>query len=83
MINNSFTNAVNLMSSAQNRAAKAGHDIASTSATKETVNSTQPNTHNLTKSIISLKKAEIESASAVKILQAEDERLGTLFKAIA
>lgn len=83
MITNPSSSALNLINSAQHKAAEAAHTIATLPVTKEEVGSTEFNSTDLLKPILSLKEAEIETSAAVKILQTEDENLGSLFDAMA
>jgi hypothetical protein len=83
MISNPATSAVNLITSAQIKAADAAHSIATFPVEKDEVGSTNFNSSDLFRPIISLKEAEIETSAAVKVLEADNKMKGSLFDAIA
>lgn len=83
MITNLSTSAVNLINTAQHKAADAAHTIATLPVAKDEVGSTEFNSSDIIKPILSLKEAEIETSAAVKILKTEDENLGSLFDAMS
>ena len=81
MINTLNTSATNLITSAQHKAADAAHTIARLPITQDEVGSSEFDSSNLVKPVLSLKEAEHETSAAVKILQAEQETVGSLFDA--
>jgi len=83
MINNLNSSAINLITNAQFKAADAAQTIAKLPITKEEVGSTDFDSKDLIKPVLSLKSAELETSAAVKILQVEKETIGSLFKATA
>lgn len=84
MINSVSTSAVNLISSAQFKADDAAQRIASSSIPESNkVESSQFKSDDITKPLVDLKQAEFENAAAVKLLKSDNERMGTLFNAIA
>jgi len=83
MINNLSSSAVSLISSAQNKAADAAHTIAKLPIAKNEVGSTEFNSKDIIKPVLSLREAEIETSAAVKLLKTEDEMLGSLFDAMS
>lgn len=83
MINSPSTSALNLISNAQYKAANAAHTIATLPVKTDEVGSTEFGSNDIIKPLLSLKEAELETAAAVKILQAEDKALGSLFDATA
>ncbi|MCF6251035.1 MAG: hypothetical protein L3J75_07165 [Methylococcaceae bacterium] len=83
MISNPATSAVNLITSAQFKAADAAHTIATFPVAKDEVGSAEFTSGDLFSPILSLKEAEIETSAAVKILKADNEMKGALFNAIA
>lgn len=83
MITNPSTSAVNLFSDAQHKAAAASHTIATLPVAKDEVGSSEFRSDDLIKPILSLKEAEIETSAAVKLLNTEQEMLGSLFNETA
>jgi len=83
MITNPSTSALNLINTAQYKAADAAHTIATLPIAKDEAGSTKFSPNDIIKPILSLKEAEIETSAAVKILKTEDENLGSLFDAIS
>jgi len=77
------SSALNLMNTANHKVAGAAQTIASLSTAKDEIGSTEFSSNSILNPILSLKEAEIESSAAVKILQTEQETLGSLFDAIA
>jgi len=82
MITNPSSSALNLINSAHHKAAEAAHTIATLPVAKEEVGSTEFSSTDILKPLLSLKEAEIETLAAVKILQTEDENLGSIFDAM-
>ena len=82
MINSLSTSGINLMNTAQNKAAEAAHTIATLPVADDEVGSKNFSPSELLKPIVSLKEAELEASAAVKILQTEDENLGSIFDAM-
>ena len=83
MITNPSSSALNLISSAQYKAADAAHTIATLPVAKEEVGSSHFSSTDILKPVLSLKEAEIETSAAVKILKTEQENLGAIFDAMA
>lgn len=83
MVTNPSTDAVNLINIAHQRAANAAHTIATLPVVKDEVGSSEFSSGNLINPLLSLKKAEIETSAAVKILQTENKMIGSLFDAIS
>ncbi len=82
MITSPSSSALNLISSAQYKAADAAHTIATLPVSKDEVGSTNFSTTDILKPVLSLKEAEIETSAAVKILETEQETVGSLFDAM-
>lgn len=83
MITNPSSSALNLISSAQYKAADAAHTIATLPVAKEEVGSADFSSTDILKPVLSLKEAEIETSATVKILKTEQENLGAIFDAMA
>mgnify|MGYP000031645833 CR=1 FL=1 len=83
MITNPSSSALNLINSAQHKAADAAHTIATLPVAKDEVGSTSFNSIDILNPVLSLKEAEIETSAAVKILQTEKENIGSLFDAMS
>lgn len=83
MITNPSSSAVNLINTAHQRAAEAAHTIATLPVAKDEVGSSEFSSSDLIKPVLSLKKAEIETSAAVKILQTENKMIGSLFDAMS
>ncbi len=83
MITNPSSSAVNLITSAQNKAADATHTIATLPVAKDEVGSNEFRSTNLLNPLLSLKEAEIETSAAIKILEVDEKVKGSLFEAIA
>ncbi len=83
MITNPASSAVNLITSAQHKAADAAQTIATLSVKNEEVGSADYQSTDLLSPILSLNEAELETSAAVKILQADEETKGALFDAMA
>jgi len=79
MITNSSISALNLISSAQHKAADAVQTIARLPVAVNEVGSSEFSSTDLLKPLLSLKEAEIETSAAVKILEVDKENLGTIF----
>lgn len=71
-------NAIGLLHSAQQKAADAAHEIATLPVNNEETGSTEFNSTELFSPVLQLKESEFETKAAVKILQTENETLGTL-----
>ncbi|MCK4843156.1 MAG: hypothetical protein KAT04_14940 [Methylococcales bacterium] len=69
------TSALNLISSAQQKTSEAAHEIASYQVADDEVGSSDFNSTDLVKPLLSLKESELETSVAVKVLQAENERI--------
>lgn len=72
------SSAVNLINTAQHRAAGAAQEIAKLPIQKDEVGSPEFNSGDITKPVISLKESELETSAAVKLLQADKETIGSL-----
>lgn len=72
------TSAHNLISSAQHKSADAAQIIAKLPIEKDEVGSSEFRSSDITKPIISLKEAELETSAAVKLLQADKKTIGSL-----
>lgn len=83
MITNPSTSAVNLITSAQHKAADAANTIARFPIAADEVGSTDFSSSGLIKPVLSLKEAEIETSAAIKILETENKMLGAIFDATA
>jgi hypothetical protein len=83
MITNLSSNAVNLITNAQHKAADAAHTIATLPVAKDEVGSSNFSSTDLLKPLLSLKETEIETSAAIKILKVDHKIKGSLFKAIA
>ncbi|MCF6204965.1 MAG: hypothetical protein L3J59_15065 [Methylococcaceae bacterium] len=83
MITSLSSSALNLMNTANHKVADAAQTITSLSTAKDELGSTEISSNSILNPLLSLKEAEIESSAAVKILQTEQETLGSLFDAIA
>ncbi len=83
MINNLNSSAVNLITSAQHKAAGAAHSIARFPISKDEVGSSEFGSNSLVEPVLSLKNAELETSAAVKILEVDQETIGSLFDATA
>lgn len=83
MISNLSSNAVNLFTHAQHKAATASHTIAKLPVAKDEVGSVEFSSSDLIKPVLSLKEAEFEVSAGAKLLETEQETLGSLFDAMA
>ncbi len=83
MITNPSSSALNLISSAQNKAAGAAQTIAKLPIAESKEGNSNFATNDIIKPLLSLKEAEIETSAAVEILKTQDEMLGSLFDAIS
>ncbi len=83
MITSTISSAANLITNAQYKASTATQTIAKLPMEKNEVGSTEFNSSNLIKPILSLKEAEIETSAGVKLLETDQKTLGSLFDAIA
>lgn len=72
------TSAVNLLNTSQHKAADAAQKIATLPVNKQEVGSTEFNSSDLIKPVLSLNEAELETSAAVKILQTQDKTIGAL-----
>ncbi len=77
-ITSTSSSAVNLINTAQHKSADASQVIAKLPVQKDEVGSTEFRSSDITKPIISLKEAELETSAAVKLLQADKETIGSL-----
>jgi len=83
MITNLSSSALNLITSAQHKAADAVHTIATLPVAEDETGLNDFSSNDLLTPLLSLKEAEIEASAAVKILQADEERIGSLFDALS
>ncbi|MDO8940117.1 MAG: hypothetical protein Q7U98_13260 [Methylicorpusculum sp.] len=72
------THALNLINTAQHKASEATQTIASMPMKANEVGSTNYQSTDLIKPIISLKEAELETAAATKIITHDKKMLGSL-----
>ncbi|MGZ8159651.1 MAG: hypothetical protein ACXWT4_12670 [Methylobacter sp.] len=72
------TSAVNLINTAQHKSADAAQVIAKLPIQKDEVGSSEFSPNDITKPVLSLKEAELETSAAVKLLQADRESIGSL-----
>ncbi len=77
------TSAVNLINTAQHNSADAAQLIAKLPIQKDEVGSSEYNSGDIIKPVLSLKEAELETSAAVKLLQADKKMIGSLFEANA
>lgn len=83
MISSPSSSALNLISSSQHKAAEAAHTIATLPVAKDEVGSANFSSTDALKPVMSLKQAEMETSTAVKLLETEKGSLGSLFDAMA
>ena len=72
------TSAVNLINTAQHKSADAAQVIAKLPIQEDEVGSSEFRSSDITKPILSLKEAELETSAAVKLLNADKETIGSL-----
>ncbi len=72
------TSAVNLINTAQHRSANAGKEIAELPIQKNEVGSSEFNSKDVIKPLLSLKAAELETSAAAKLINADNKTLGSL-----
>jgi len=72
------TSAVNLINTAQHKSADAAQVIAELPIQNNEVGSSEYNSSDIIKPILSLKEAELETSAAVKLLKADKETIGSL-----
>ncbi|MFA6051909.1 MAG: hypothetical protein WC762_04910 [Methylobacter sp.] len=72
------TSAANLINAAQHKSADAAHVIATLPVQKDEVGSAEFNAGDITKPILSLKEAELETSAAVKVLEADKKMVGAI-----
>ena len=82
MITNASSSALNLINSAQLKAADAAHTIATLPVANDEAGTTDFSSNELLPPILSLKEAELETSAAVKILEVDKENTGALFDAM-
>lgn len=70
--------AVNIINNAQHKSADAAQVIAKLPIQNSEVGSSEFNSSEIIKPVLSLKEAELETSAAVKLLQADKETLGSL-----
>jgi hypothetical protein len=72
------TSAVNIINTSQHKSADAAQVIAKLPIQKDEVGSSEFKSSDISKPVLSLKEAELETSAAVKLLQADKERIGSL-----
>lgn len=72
------SSAVNLINTAQHRSADAAQVIAKLPIQQNEVGSSEFRSGDITKPVLSLKEAELETSAAVKLLQADKKTIGSL-----
>ncbi len=75
---NTNASANNLITSAQHKSADAAQTIAKLPIQKDEVGSSEYNSSDIIKPVLSLKEAELETSAAVKLLQVDKETIGSL-----
>lgn len=76
---NSLSSATSLITNAQQKAATAAQTIASLPVQKQEVGGGEPfNSADLFKPVLSLKEAELEAKAGVKVVQAQEQMLGSI-----
>lgn len=80
-ITSTSSSAVNLINTAQHKSADASQVIAKLPVQEDEVGSSEFRSSDITKPIISLKEAELETSAAVKLLQADKKTIGSLLDA--
>jgi len=73
-----ISNGLNLINHAQQRSEIAAKEIAGLSIQKTDVGATEYKSDSLIKPVLELKKAELETASAAKIIETEQKKIGSL-----
>ena len=72
------SSALNLINSAQNKATEAAEKIATLPVKNDEVGSSDFNSEDLIKPILSLNEAELETSAGAKILNTEQKMVGSL-----
>ena len=75
---NSSNSALQLINTAQDKTARAAHDIATIPVQDDEVGSSDFNSRDFVKPVLSLNEAELETAAAVKLLQADQNMIGSI-----
>ncbi|MGZ5051145.1 MAG: hypothetical protein ACXWF8_08175 [Methylobacter sp.] len=70
--------AVSLINTAQHKSADAAQVIAKLPMQNDEVGSTEFNTSDIIKPVLSLKESELETSAAVKLLEADKKTIGSL-----
>jgi hypothetical protein len=70
--------AVNLINTAQHKSADAAQVIAKLPIQNDEVGSSEFSSSDITKPVLSLKEAELETSAAVKLLEADKKTIGSL-----
>jgi hypothetical protein len=73
-----ISSGVNLLNTAQQRSENAAREIASQSIQKTDTGGVPYNPESLIKPVLDLKRAEIETASAAKILETDKKMIGSI-----
>lgn len=72
------TSAINLINTAQHKSADAAQEIAKLPVQKDEVGTSEFNSGDIIKPVLSLKEAELETSAAVKLLEADKQTIGSL-----
>lgn len=72
------SSAVNLINAAQHKSADAAQVIAKLPMQNDEVGSTEYNSSDIIKPVLSLKESELETSAAVKLLEADKKTIGSL-----
>lgn len=72
------SSAVNLINTAQHKSADAAQVIAKLPMQNDEVGSTEYNSSDIIKPVLSLKESELETSAAVKLLEADKKTIGSL-----
>ncbi|MGZ4970022.1 MAG: hypothetical protein ACXV8O_12245 [Methylobacter sp.] len=72
------TSAVNLINNAQHKSADASQVISKLPMQNDEVGSSEFNSTDVIKPVLSLKEAELETSAAVKLLEADKKTIGSL-----
>jgi hypothetical protein len=72
------TSAVNLINTARHNSADAAQVIAELPIQNDEVGSSEFNSNDIIKPLLSLKEAELQTSAAVKLLKADKETIGSL-----
>lgn len=73
-----ISSGINLINTAQQRSENAGRDIAALSTQKTDVGGIEYHPGNLIKPVLDLKRAELETSAAAKIIEADQKMIGSI-----